>query len=781
MWQLDPSEARQSLPTSSSNGCVLRARRWPWRLHRTWAGLDCMALDVAPLARDAPSLSTLLTPFDRVQRLPVCQRWRHGSRAALHRAVARLAGRWPDQPLAALTSLRVAPWPHQLAPSLAIVEGRGARVLVADEVGLGKTLTATLLLAELTSRGIGRRVLVLVPAGLRDQWHDELRDRAGLAADVIDAPALALRARARPPGESAWAAPGIVIASLDFARQPTVLAGLVEWPWDLLVVDEAHQVSSDTARAAAVSRVAKASRMVLLLTATPHTGDRAAYRRLLEIGGGDEPVLWFRRERAVVAPVAPRRTRRWAIAPTRAESRVLDALSAYARRVDRAAGPEARLAMVVLRKRALSSAEALRLSLEHRRRALGGDLGEQLVLPLEGPPGEIDAADAEQPAELTVPGLEDRSSELDTLDALIEQAGDAASDWSKWRVIDRLLRRTAEPVVLFTEYRDTLRELESRYATEVPLAVLHGGLDREQRRESVTRFTRGDVRLLVATDAAAEGLNLQARCRLVVNVELPWSPRVLEQRAGRVDRIGQTRVVHAWHLVGRSGHEAMVAAALARRLDAIRADLGAPADDGTGPPPIETDRKAPYIAPHIVPPEIACAWWRLRARLAEACRPAGNRSVRQGCLWVRARRPAGIGCGVVVIFSRDAGAAPDAEQHVALHVALSRLPPGSPSRWLPALVEAARPVAARALASPTGLAMRLIAREDALLRFAAQQHAASARRWQPSFFDRRAAHVVEAARRDLTRVASAHDARRRALAGDADTGHPEPVFALLLR
>src|SRR5262249_55961898 len=135
----------------------------------------------------------------------------------------------------------------------------------------------------------------------------------------------------------------------------------------------------------------------------------------------------------------------------------------------------------------------------------------------------------------------------------------------------------------FTEYRDTLDALVCRLEGLVTFAVLHGGMPRELRTEAVARFTRGEARVLVATDVAAEGLNLQARGRLVGNRELAWSPSRLEQRAGRVDRIGQSRPVRIWTLAGASGHEAMVVAALARREAAIRKDLG----DAARPEPVE--------------------------------------------------------------------------------------------------------------------------------------------------------------------------------------------------
>ena len=163
---------------------------------------------------------------------------------------------------------------------------------------------------------------------------------------------------------------------------------------------------------------------------------------------------------------------------------------------------------------------------------------------------------------------------MSSLDALIELAREAEASWSKWTRVARLIRCTREPVLIFTEYRDTLDALARRLEGAAPFVVLHGGMPRDARADAVARFTQGDVRVLAATDVAAEGLNLQARCRLVVNLELPWSPSRLEQRAGRVDWIGQSRPVRVWTLTGASGHEAMVVSALARRAEAIRRRSG---------------------------------------------------------------------------------------------------------------------------------------------------------------------------------------------------------------
>ena len=230
-----------------------------------------------------------------------------------------LSGAWAGQPLASVTSMPAAPWPHQLVPALALVQGHSTRMLVADAVGLGKTLTAAVVLSELTARGVGSRVLILVPAGLRDQWRDELLSRAGIVADIVDAAALATRRDGALTRPSPWAGPGVSIVSLDFAKQPTVLAGLLASPWDLLILDEAHMASGESARAAAVSRIAAISRVVVAITATPHSGDTRAFHWLLGLGGGTAPMLWFRREPRQVGLAVVRRTRSWRIRPSPGE------------------------------------------------------------------------------------------------------------------------------------------------------------------------------------------------------------------------------------------------------------------------------------------------------------------------------------------------------------------------------------------------------------------------------------------------------------------------------
>jgi hypothetical protein len=223
--------------------------------------------------------------------------------------------------------------------------------------------------------------------------------------------------------------------------------------------------------------------------------------------------------------------------------------------------------MTVLRKRALSSPEAVARSLERRRELLRGQQPAPQQLTLFD---DESVKDDEEPlAALGAPGLADERREQRWLSQLAAAARNAPD--AKRHYLVRLLRRLrGEAAIVFTEYRDTLRQL----AASLPdCLMLHGGMTPGERAEVQARFNEyGGV--LLATDAGSEGLNLQRRCRLVLCYELPWNPARLEQRIGRVDRLGQARRVHAITLVARDTAEDLVIARLARRLARVAATLG---------------------------------------------------------------------------------------------------------------------------------------------------------------------------------------------------------------
>ena len=190
--------------------------------------------------------------------------------------------------------------------------------------------------------------------------------------------------------------------------------------------------------------------------------------------------------------------------------------------------------------------------------------------------GELDDAD-EAPAWQPAMTLRDRARERRLLTSLAAAAQAAAARETKLSALCRLLHRIGEPVIVFTEYRDTLTRVEHVVRSlGKRTVILHGGLSRHERSAALRAFDAGERAILLATDAAGEGLNLQGACRIVINLELPWNPMRLEQRIGRVDRIGQRRTVHAFHLVAAGTGEQRLLEGLRDRIARARTDVGSP-------------------------------------------------------------------------------------------------------------------------------------------------------------------------------------------------------------
>ena len=561
---------------------LVTVRRGRWRIDDIRTYEDCRLVTLTGVAPpDTGVRRQLLTPFDTIDPIDRPRRPRFVSARLWRRACrALIAADTPPGGLRAVRHARIEVMPHQLEPALAILRGLGCRLLLADDVGLGKTIQAGIAIAELIARGAVDRVLVLTPSGLREQWATELSTRFGIAARVADASTLRRRAAGMPVGANPWSAERVAIASIDYVKRGEVLPAVAATPWDILIVDEAHGAAGDSDRRAAVAALASQASYVLLLTATPHNGDRQSFISLTSLGELDrDPLIVFRRTRADVRSGARRRIHALRVRPTAAEARMHALLASYTRALQ-AERDGAWLAASVLHKRALSSAWSLAQSIERRLDSLiradithGDAGGEQLALPLCDRDGELSAAD-EAPAWPAGLGLTDAGREIQLLRELLSSARLAARTESKLHAIRRLLRRSNEPAIVFTEYRDTLLHLDHLLGR--PAAVLHGGLTRDERTAALDDFSQRRRRVLLATDAAGEGLNLHHTCRLVINLELPWNPMRLEQRIGRVDRIGQERVVHAWHLIAAQTGEARIQERLKDRIAQARADIGAP-------------------------------------------------------------------------------------------------------------------------------------------------------------------------------------------------------------
>jgi hypothetical protein len=469
-----------------------------------------------------------------------------------------------------------------------------------------------------------------------------------------------------------------------------------------------------------------------------------------------------------------------AVRLTAAERTMHRLLERYTRVLWRRAGVRAvqRLLGTVLRKRALSSAASLGRSLRRRRELLDGQPASaslQLLLPLGGL--EEDPLDDCVGEGLLAAGeIGDPETEKRWLTRLIAAADAAAPTESKTRILLKFLRRAAQPAIVFTEYRDTLEHLHATLRNAgVAACALHGGLSRDERRAALSTFGQGH-HVLLATDTAAEGLNLQHRCRLVIHYELPWNPARMLQRAGRVDRLGQRRRVHETALVGHDTAEAVVLAPLVRR--ALRSSgtgagqrmiellsesrVAAMVFEGGAADPPPASATSP-----VVPVDYSDEAYREAQRLLEQRRLAASLppAVHGAAgLPVSMIRLPGLEPGVVLVFEATF-TGPDGEVQerdlVAIHVktrtlhwrASRRNFSGRLARVLPAFAAAARPVLRHRLqdglqgVQPVLLAAgrRAHQREEELRTFGGS---ASRRLVQRGLFERRVNAVKTAQRTD---------------------------------
>jgi superfamily II DNA or RNA helicase len=452
---------------------------------------------------------------------------------------------------------------HQLDTVRRVLRVLRGRALLADEVGLGKTVEALMILREYQLRGMVRRALVLVPAALLAQWEAELVAKADIAVRTTESAAL------RTEPDTFWGAEGVVVSSLATARNARHAASVQAVDWDMVIVDEAHHVKNRTTLGYKFVDGLR-TRFLLLVTATPVENDLDelySLVTLLRAGQLTTPAA-FRREfvdpkdptaprnrdklRALLGEVMVRNTRAQSglklppryvttvlAEPLEAEAalyaRVLDLVRAHGRE------PALRRAASTLLLEAGSSPHAVRGTLG--RMANGGAQG-------------------------AAAGWAAAIAALDRQSALV-------TDTRKSQMlVDIAETHRDEQILVFTRYRDTLAHIEGALGRAgVAHAVFHGGLGATEKSEAMGAFRQGRARVLVATGVGAEGQNVQF-CHVLVNFDLPWNPMVIEQRIGRLHRIGQTHEVRVYNLALRATIEERVLDVLDRRLHLFELVVG---------------------------------------------------------------------------------------------------------------------------------------------------------------------------------------------------------------
>lgn len=540
-------------------------------------------------------------------------------------AAAKVADALEENTLLAPIESSVIPLPHQILALLKAVSSDRVRLLLADEVGLGKTIEAGLIIKELKLRGLIRRVLVVAPKGLVSQWAAEMRTHFGEEFRLLlpsDFPAF----RRVAGQDNVWKMYDQIICPMDAVKPIDNRRGwskeqlaeynrdrfedLLAANWDLIVIDEAHRLGGMTdqvARFRLGQGLAEAAPYLLLLTATPHQGKTDSFHRLVSLldktafpdpGSVSrerlEPYLVrTEKRRAIDAQGNPLfKPRRTQLEPVHWNDRHLlqrqlyEAISEYVRIGYNQAIREKKnyvgFLLILMQRLVTSSTRAIRTTLERRLEMLQAP-EEQLSLFPPGFDDEWPDMDGQEQIEMLLrmrtKALRNERAEVQLLLDLAKRTEATTSDAKAEALLDwiyRLQQEESDPdlkVLLFTEFvpsQEMLRDFLAERGFSV--ACLNGSMDLDARKQVLQAFA-GDVRILVSTDAGGEGLNLQF-CHVVVNFDIPWNPMRLEQRIGRVDRIGQGRVVRALNLVLEDTVEFRVREVLEEKLAVILREFG---------------------------------------------------------------------------------------------------------------------------------------------------------------------------------------------------------------
>ncbi|MDY6865120.1 MAG: helicase-related protein [Halobacteriota archaeon] len=531
-------------------------------------------------------------------------------------------------PLLAMNTSKVDPLPHQIEAVYGhVLKLPRIRFLIADDPGAGKTIMAGLIIKELKLRSLAKRILIVAPGHLKDQWRRELSDRFEEKFVVIDRGILdALY------GENVWLRENQVITSIDFAKREDVLPSISAAYFDLIIVDEAHKMSAyrygekldKTSRYKLGELLSSKTEHFLFLTATPHKGDPENFRLFLDLLrpgffatneiiqesliNKDNP-LFIRRVKEDLKDFEgkplflPRYVEtlsfKWKPDSPR-EQDLYNDLSRYVKtQYNKALTKDKRrnvaFALVILQRRLASSTYALLRSLERRKKRLD-DLLRGALEKNKSSGGTFDFDEVEDMSEEdrwkeeeiweTLSVAENRQEleeEIKTIDNLIGRAQEIIQNEEEIKLKElkkslgdlrqKYPEKKDKKILIFTESRDTLGYLEKKIGDWGYIVnTIHGGMKLEDRVNAEKIF-KNETEVMIATEAAGEGINLQF-CHLMINYDLPWNPNRLEQRMGRIHRYGQQKEVYVFNLVAGDTREGKVFNRLFEKLKEIRQALG---------------------------------------------------------------------------------------------------------------------------------------------------------------------------------------------------------------
>lgn len=603
-----------------------------------------------------PISSSNLMPLDEFDAMVQACRWSAGQPFVDTDA----ENQQKRQPLSSPFYGAVEPDDYQLVPLLKALRMPRVNLMIADDVGLGKTIEAGLIINELLIRRRINRVLILCPAALRIQWKDEMQNKFSLPFDIIDQQSTVRLKKEVGLEANPWRYHNRAIASYHYLKQALILEqfhnsfeikdGSPRLPWDMLIVDEAHNLmpspfGKDSDLCKMLRKIVPLFEHKIFLTATPHNGSTLSFSGLLEML---DPAR-FRKtdmlspsEKERVRQVVVRRLKREINARSNppkfctrmepealsldndfstAELRLIFAVEDFKKSVRSVIASESKtkqiagcFAIEVLGKRLLSGPMTFIESWKRCKASLKSTddiVDDSEITQLKRSLAEevTDDKEAQQwnNAAASKVGAwlrafaDSLSSEIKEIDEAISELGiDINEDISSQKplsdarlsqlsqLIDEKLRnkkewKSDERLVIFTEYKTTqdylLRRLTEKYddGDNKRIAILYGGMDDKEREVVKARFNdeNDPVRILLATDAASEGLNLQETARYLLHFDCPWNPSRLEQRNGRLDRHGQARDVFIFHFTSTTASDLQFLSKMIIKVNTIREDLGA--------------------------------------------------------------------------------------------------------------------------------------------------------------------------------------------------------------
>jgi len=548
---------------------------------------------------------------------------------------ARLSLRSGEGTFRSLGRISVVPRPYQFVPLIMSLRQSPVRLLIADDVGVGKTIEAAMIARELLDRGLARRLAVLCPAHLCDQWERALREKFTIEAALVQPSQMRRLQRSVPRQDiSVYQHYPNLVASIDFVKSSSQRDQFLAAAPDLVIVDEAHAAARPRGTASRAEHqryellrdlARDPNRHIILVTATPHSGIEESFRSLLGLldpGFDRDPAEPLDRE-ALVPSLVQRRRRdveKWLGSETpfperkseearyelsRAyQSLFVDVLDYCRESLEDARGlraPQQRVrhwAAIAILRSLLSSPDAAAMVLGNRSAKLGDDPAKDGENSAEVDetyrPQVLDLFGDVEAADYAPTGPVDQAERIGIdydqrrLKRLGERARSLAGPKEDWKlrelveIIRRLLREGYRPIV-FCRFiptagyvADQLRKLLGRELKDLHVEAVTGDVGDDERKEKIDELSTNPRRILVATDCLSEGIDLQEHFDAVVHYDLPWNPNRLEQREGRVDRFGQPkREVCTVLLYGTNNQvDQVVLDVLIRKATAIRKSLG---------------------------------------------------------------------------------------------------------------------------------------------------------------------------------------------------------------